>query len=151
MPMSCLIISPEFKTSRKHLLLFYWLCQSLWLCRSLQTGKLFKKMRIPDHHICLLRYAGQEATVRNRYGTTDWFQIGKGVNQGSISCPCLFNLYAEYIMLNPGLDEAEAGIKITWKNISNFRYADGTTLMEEVKRNWGASWGNWKRRVKNLA
>ena len=92
-------------------------------------------MRIPDHLTCLLRklYAGQEATVRTGHGTTDWFQTGKGVHQGCILSPCLFNLYAEYIMRNAGLDEAQAGIKIARENISNLRYADGTTLMEERK------------------
>ena len=90
-------------------------------------------MGIPDHLICLLRnlYAGQEATVRTGHGTTDWFQIGKGVGQGCILSPCLFNLYAEYIMRNAGLDEAEAGIKIARRNINNLRYADDTTLMAE--------------------
>jgi len=90
-------------------------------------------MGIPDHLICLLRnlYAGQEATVRTEYGTTDWFQIGKGVCQGCILSPCLFNLYAEYIMRNAGLDESQAGIKIAGKNINNFRCADDTTLMAE--------------------
>ena len=85
------------------------------------------------HLTCLLRnlYAGQEATVRTGHGTTDWFQIEKGVCQGCILSPCLFNLYAEYIMRNAGLDEAQAGIKITGRNISNFRYADDTTLMAE--------------------
>ena len=85
-------------------------------------------MGIPDHLTCLLRnlYAGQEATVRTGHGTTDWFQIGKGVRQG-----CLFNLYAEYIMKNAGLDEAQAGIKIAGRNINNLRYADDTTLMAE--------------------
>ena len=88
---------------------------------------------IQDHLICLLRnlYAGQEATVRNGHGTTDWFQIGKGVRQGCILSPCLFNLYAEYIMRNSGLEEAQAGIKIAGRNISNLRYADDTTLMAE--------------------
>ena len=76
-------------------------------------------------------YAGQEATLRTGHGTTDWFQIGKGVCQGCILSPCLFNLYAEYIMRNPGLDEAQAGIKIVGRNISNFRYTDDTTLMAE--------------------
>ena len=91
-------------------------------------------MRIPDHLTCLLRnlYAGQEATVRTGHGTTDWFQIGKGVCQGYI-VPCLFNLYAEYIMRNPGLDEAQAGIKIVRRNISNLRYADDTTLMAKIE------------------
>ena len=90
-------------------------------------------MGILDHLICLLRnvYAGQEATVRTRYGTTDWFQIGKGVHQSSILSLCLFNLCAEYSMRNAGLDEAQAGIKITGRNINNLRYADDTTLMAE--------------------
>ena len=88
---------------------------------------------IPDHLICLLRnlYAGQEATARTGHGTTDWFQIGKGVRQGCILSPCLFNLYADYIMRNPGLEEAQAGIKIARRNINNFRYADDNTLMAE--------------------
>ena len=95
--------------------------------------KILKEMGIPDHLTCLLRnlYAGQEATVRTRHGTTDWFQIGKGVYQSSILSPCLFNLYAEYIMKNVGLDEAQAGLKIARRNINNFRYADDTTLMAE--------------------
>ena len=90
-------------------------------------------MGIPDHLICLLRnlYAGQEATVRTGHGTTDRFQIGKGVRQGCILSSCLFNLYAEYIMRNAGLEEAQAGIKLTGRNINNFRYANGITLMAE--------------------
>ena len=90
-------------------------------------------MGIPDHLTCLLRnlYAGQEATVRTGDGTTDWFQIGKGVHQGCVLSPCLFNLYAEYIMQNARLDEAQAEIKIAGRNINNFRYADDTTLMAE--------------------
>ena len=90
-------------------------------------------MGIPDHLTCLLRnlYAGQEATVRTGHGTTDWFQIGKGVCQGCILSPCLFNFYAEYIMRNTGLNEAQAGIKIAGRNINNLRYADDTTLMAE--------------------
>ena len=96
-------------------------------------------MGIPDHLTCLLRilYAGQEATVRMGHGTTDWFQIGKGVRQGCISSPCLFNLYAEYVMRNAGLEEAQAVIKIAGRNIKNLGYADDTTLMaesEELKR-----------------
>ena len=95
--------------------------------------KILKEMGIPDHLTCLLRnlYAGQEATVRNGRGTTDCFQIGKGVCQGCILSPCLFNLYAKYIMRNAGLDEAQAGIKIAGRNINNLRYADDTTLMAE--------------------
>ena len=90
-------------------------------------------MRIPDHLTCLLRnlYAGEEATVKTGHGTTDWFQIGKGVWQGCILSPCLFNLYAEYILRNAGLEEAQAGIKIGGRNINNLRYADNTTLMAE--------------------
>ena len=95
--------------------------------------KILKEMGIPDHLTYLMRnlYAGQEATVRTGHGTTDWFQIGKGVRQGCILSPCLFNLYAEYIMRNTGLEEAEAGIKIAGRNINNLRYADDTTLMAE--------------------
>ena len=90
-------------------------------------------MGIPDHLTCLLRnlYAGQEATFRTGHGTTDWFQIGKGEHQGCILSPCLFNFYVEYIMRNTELDEAQAGIKIAGRNISNLRYADDTTLMAE--------------------
>jgi len=90
-------------------------------------------MGIPDHLTCLLRilYAGQEATVRTGHGTTDWFQIGKGVHRGCILPACLFNLYAEYITRNAGLEEAQAGIKIAGRNINNLRYADYTTLMAE--------------------
>ena len=90
-------------------------------------------MEIPDHLTCLLRnlYAGQEATVRTRHGTTDWFQIGKGVHQGCMLSPCLFNLYPEYIMRNAGLEDPQAGIKTAGRNINNLRYADDTTLMAE--------------------
>ena len=97
--------------------------------------KILKEMGIPDHLACLLRnlYAGQEATVRTGHGTTDWFQIGKGVSQGCILSPCLFNLHAEYIMRNAGLDEAQAGINITGRNITNLRYADDTTFQVERK------------------
>ena len=93
-------------------------------------------MGIPDHLTCLLRnlYASQEATVRTGHGTTEWFQIGKGVRQGCILSLCFFNLYAEYIMRNAGLEEAQAGIQIAWKSINNLRYADGTTLMAESER-----------------
>ena len=109
-------------------------------------------MRLPDNLTCLLRnlYSGQETTVRTGHGTTDWFQIGKGGRQGCILSPCLFNLYAEYIMRNAGLDEAQAGIKIAGRNINNLRYADDTTLMVEseelksllmkVKEESGKSW-----------
>ena len=101
--------------------------------------KILKEMGISEHLTCFLRnlYSGQEATVRTGHGTTDWFQIGKGVRQGYILSPCLFNLYAEYIMRNAGLEETQAGIKIAGKNINHLRYADDTTLMavseEELK------------------
>ena len=97
--------------------------------------KILQERRIPDHLTCLLRnlYVGQEATVRTRHGRTDWFQIGKGVHQGCILSPCLFNFYAEYIMSNAGLDVAQAGIKIARRNINNLRYADDTTLMAETE------------------
>ena len=95
--------------------------------------KILKEMKISDHLICLLRnlYATQEETVRTGHGTTDWFQIGKGVRQGCIVSSCLFNLYAEYIMRNTDLEEAQAGIKIARRNVNNLRYADDTTLMTE--------------------
>ena len=94
-------------------------------------------MRIPDYLTCLLRnlYAGQKTIVRTGHGTTDWFQIGKGVRQGCILSPCLFKFYAEYIMRNAGLEEAQAGIKIARRNINNLRYADDTILMTEMKKN----------------
>ena len=106
-------------------LILTYLMSSVW--------KILKEMGIPDHLTGLLRnlYAGQEATVRTGRGTTDWFQIGKGVCQGCILSPCLFNFYAEYIMGNTGLEETQAGIKIARRNINNLRYTDGTTLMAE--------------------
>ena len=99
--------------------------------------KILKEMGIPDHLTCLLRnlYAGQEATVRNGHGTTDWFQIGKGVHQGCILSPCLFNLYAEYTMQIAGLDETQARIKIARRNINNLRYAETPPLWQKAKRN----------------
>ena len=116
------------KTSTSALLtmpkpLTVWTTTKLW--------KILQEMGIPDHLTCLLRnlYAGQEATVRTGHGTTDWFQVGKGVRQGCILSPCLFNLYAEYLMRNAGLEETQAGIKIAGRNINNLRYADDTTLM----------------------
>ena len=110
-------------------------------------------MGIPDHLICLLRnlYEGQEATVRTRHGTTDWFQIGKGVRQGCILSPCLFNFCAEYIMRNAGLEETQAAIKIARRNINNLRYADNTTLMVESEEELKSLLMKVKRRVKKLA
>ena len=123
------------ESSRKNLLLLYWQCQSLCVDQN-KLWKILKKMGIPDHLTWLLRnlYAGQEATVRAGHGTTDWFQIGKGVCVGCILSPCLSLLChpAEYIMWNTGLDEAQDGIKI-YQNINNLRYADDTTLMAESK------------------
>ena len=110
--------------------------------------EILKEMGIPDHLTCLLRnlYAGQEATGRTGHGT-DWFRIGKGVRQRCILSPCLFNLYAEYVMRNSGLEEAQAGIKISGRNISNLRYADDTTLMAESEEELKSL----LRRVKKLA
>ena len=107
---------------------------TVWITTN--CGKFLKVMGIPDHLTCLLRnlYAGQEATVRTRHGTTDWFQIGKGVRQGCILSPCLFRLYTEYIKWNTGLDEAQAVIRIARRNINNLRYTDNTTLMAESKK-----------------
>ena len=112
-------------------------------------------MGIPDHLTCLLRnlYAGREATVRTGHGTTDWFQIGKGVCQGCILSPCLFNLYAEYIMWNARLDKAQAGIKIAGRNINKLRYADDNTLMAEseevLKSLLRKVKGDWKRKLRS--
>ena len=107
---------------------------TVWI--TINCGK-FWEMGIPDHLTCLLRnlHAGQEATVRTGHATTDWFQIGKGVHEGCILSPCLFNFYVEYIMRNAGLEEAQAGINIARRNINNLRYADDTTLWQKVKRN----------------
>ena len=115
--------------------------------------KILKEMGIPDYLTCLLwnLYAGQEATVRTGHGTTDWFQIGKGVHQGCMLSPCLFNFYAEYIMRNTGLEEAKAGIKIAKRNINNLRNADDTTLMAVSEEELKTLWWKWKKRVKKLA
>ena len=108
---------------------------TVWITTN--CGKILQGMEIPDHLTCLLRnlYACQEATVRTGHGTTDWFQIRKGVCQGCIWLPCLFNLYAEYIMRNTDLDEAQAEIKIAGRNINNLRYADEPPLWQKVKKN----------------
>ena len=115
--------------------------------------KILKEMGIPDHLTCLLRnlYAGQQATVRPGHGTTDWFQIGKGVHQGCILSPCLFNFYAEYFMRNAEVEEAEAGIKISRRNINNLRYADDTTLMADSEEELKSLLMKVKKRVKKLA
>ena len=130
------------------LLQHYWLghrlgllCIIEWFALETNRDHSVIFMGIPDHLTCLLRnpYAGQEATVRTGHGTTDWFQIGKRVRQGCTLSPYLFNFYAEYIMRNAGLEEAQAGIKIAGRNINNLRYADDTTLWQKVKRNYKAS------------
>ena len=115
--------------------------------------KILQEMEIPDHLTCLLRnlYAGQEATVRTGHGTKDWSQIGKRVRQACILLPCLFNLYAEYIMRNAGLEEAQAGIQIAGRNINKLRYADDTTLMTESEEELKSLLVKLKRRVKKLA
>ena len=115
--------------------------------------EILKEMGITDHLTCLLRnlYVGQEATVRTGHGTTDWFQIGKRVRQGCILSPCLFNLYAEYIMRNSRLAEAQGGIKTARRNINNLRYADDTTLMAESEEELKSLLMKVKRRVKKLA
>jgi len=115
--------------------------------------KVLQEMGIPDHITHLLRniYAGQKATIRTGHGTTDWFQIGKGVHQGCILSPCLFNLYAKYIMRNAGLDEAQAAIKIAGRNIDNLRYADDTTFMVESEEELKSLLIKVKERVKKLA
>ena len=114
--------------------------------------KILKEMLIPDHLTCLLRnlYAGQEATVRTGHGTTDWFQIRKGVHQGCMLSPCLSNLYAEYITRNARLDEAQAGIKIVRRNVNNLRYADNTTLMAESEEELKSLLMKVKEESKNL-
>ena len=124
---------------------------TVWITKN--CGKFLKEMEISDHLTCLLRnlYAQQEATVRTRHGTMDWFQIGKGVYQGCIVSPCLFNLYAEYITWNARLDGSQARIKIDRGNINNLKYADDTTLMAESKEKLKIPWWRWKRRVKKLA
>ena len=128
----CWIIK-KVRVSEKHLLLLTDYAKALDCVDHNKLWKILKEMGIPDHLSCLLRnlYAGQEATVRTGIGAKDWFQIGKGVCQGCILSPCLFNLYAEYIMRNAGLEEAQDGIKIAGRNINNLRYADDTTLMAE--------------------
>ena len=119
------------RVPEKHLLLDY--AKALDCEDHNKLWKILKEMGIPDHLTCLLRnlYAGQEGTVRTGHGTTDWFQMGKGVRWGCVLSPCLFNLSAEYIMRNAGLEETQAGIKIASRNNNNLRYADNTTLMVE--------------------
>ena len=125
------------RVSEKHLFLLYWPCQTFDCVDHNKLRNILKEMRIPDHLTCLWRnlYADQEATVRTGHGTTDWFQIGKGVHQGCILSLCLFNLYVEYIMRNAGLEEAQAGIKIAGRNINNLRLQMTPPLWQKAKRN----------------
>ena len=128
--------SEKQKSSRKTSISALWsMPKALTVWITTNCDPILKEMGIRDHLICLLRnlYAGQEATVRTGHGTTDWFQIGKGVHQGYILSLCLFNLHAEYIMRKAGLEEAQAGIKIAGRNINNLRYADDTTFIAESK------------------
>ena len=151
---------------KKYWVIYFWKCVWKTSISALLTmpkpltvwitinWKILKEMGISDHLICLLRnlYAGQEATVRTGHGTTDWFQIGKGVHHGCILSPCLFNLYAEYIIRNAGLEETQAGIKIAVRNINNLRYADDTTLVaerEELKSLLMKMRGEWKSWLKD--
>ena len=131
LPTSVGSLKKHTSVPEKHLLLLYWLCQSLGVDHN-KLWKILKKTGIPDHLACLLRnlYAGQEAAVRTGHGTTDWFQIGKRVRQGCILSPCFFNFFAEHIMRNAGVEEAQAGIKIAGRNVNNLRYADITLMAE---------------------
>ena len=140
------------RVPEKHLLLLYWLRQAFDCVDYDELWKIIKEMGIQDHLSCLLRslHAVQEATVRTGHGTTDWFQMGKGVRQGCILSPCLLNLYAEYIMRNARLDDIQARIKIAGRNtiISDLQMAP--PIWQKAKRNWRACWHKWKRRVKRL-
>ena len=146
------IIEKGGEIQKKHLLWVYWLCQSIWLCESQQTAQNSSRdgnTRPPD---LPLEKPVSEATVRTGHGTTDLYQIGKGVHQGCILSPCLFILYAEYIMLNPRLEEAQTRIKIVGRNISNLRYVGGTTLIaesEEPKSLLMKVKGEWKNWLEN--
>ena len=126
---------------------------TVWVTIIVTVWKIPKEMGIPDYLTCLLRnlYAGQEATVRTGHGKTNWFQIGKGVRQGCILSPCLFNFYADYTMRNAGLEETQAGIKIARRNINNLRYADDTTLMAESEEELKSLLIKVKRGGKKLA
>ena len=132
----CWIIE-KAREFQKNIYFFIFYTKAIDCVNHSKLWNILQEMGIADHLTCLLRnlYAGQEATVRTGHVTTDWFQIGKGVRQGCILSPCLFNLYAEYIMRNDGLGEAQAGIKISGRNINNLRYADDTTLWQKAKKN----------------
>ena len=146
--------SKKQESSRKNIYFCFIDCAKAFDCVDHnKLWKILQQMGIPDHLTCLLRslYAGQEATVRIGHGTTDWLQIGKGILQGCILSPCLFNLYAEYIMRNARLDEAQDEIEIAGRNINNLRYADDTTLMAESETELKSLLMKVERRVKKLA
>ena len=140
------------RVPEKHLLLRYWLCQAFDCVDYDKLWKILKEMGIQDHLSCLLRslHAVQEVTVRTGHGTTDWFQMGIGVQQGCILLPCLLNLYAEYIMRNARLDDIQARIKIAGRNTIILDLQMTPPIWQKAKRNWRASWRKWKRRVKRL-
>ena len=152
-------IIEKARVPEKHLFLLYWLTAKplTMLCQKPcvvdQHKQKFWKMGIPDHLTCLLRnpYAGQEATVRTGHGKTDWFQIGKGVCQGWILSPCLFNLYAEYIMRNTGLEKAQLESRLPGEISITSGMQMTPSLWQKVKRNWKAFWWKWRRKVKKLA
>ena len=147
----CWIIEKEKKPQKSIYFCFIDYVKAFDYVDHNKLWKILKEMGIPDHLTCLLRnlFAGQEATVRTGHGKTDWFQIGKGLCQGCILSPCLFNLYAEYIMRNAGLDEAQAGIK-TAGEISITSDMQMTPPIWQKVKNWRTSWWKWKRRVKNM-
>ena len=143
--------SKKEESSRKtsiSALLTTWKPLTVWITN---CGRFLKRLGISDYLTCLLRnlYAGQEATARTGHGKTDWFRVGKGVHQGCIFSPCLFNLYAEYITWSAGLDEAQTGNKIVRRNINNLRYTDDPTLIAESKE-LKSLLMKWKKRVKNM-
>ena len=143
----------ESSRKKEDLFLHAWLCQSLYCLDQNKLWKILKEVGILDHLTCPLRnlYAGQEASVRTAHGITDWFQIRKRVSQGYVLPPCLFNWYEEYIMWNAGLDEAQAGIKISGRNINNHRYADDTTHMTESEEEIKILLMKVKKRMKSFA
>ena len=141
------------RKKKKSLFLLFDYAQAFNCVNHNKLWKILKEMGIPDHLTCLFRnlYGSQEATVRTGHGTTDWFQIGKGISQGCILSPCSFNLYAEYIRRNAGLAEAQAGIKIARRNINNLRYANDTTLMAESEEELKSLLMKVKEESKKLA
>ena len=147
------LISPRLSFPEKHLFLLYWLCQSLWLCGSQETVENSERDGNTRPPSCQNLHAGQEATVRTGHETTDWFQTGKGVRQGCILSPCLFNLYSEYIMRNAGLGEAQAGIKIARRNINNLRWHHSygrkwRRTKEPLDERERGQWKSWLKKKK---